>query len=146
MSTSDALDYASLLKLRSLDNPHVMEQVERFIALCKPDKVTVITDDPEEVSYVRNLALALGEEQTLDMEGHTIHYDGYLDQARDKEHTAVLLPEGQALSRGVNSVERESGLNEMMKLLEGSMRGRRCLSGFSVSVPLTPGLAYAPSR
>ena len=130
MSSLDALDCVSLSKLRALDNPHVMEQVERFVALCKPDKVTVITDDPEEVSYVRSLALALGEEQRLEMGGHTVHYDGYLDQARDKAHTAVLLPEGQTLSRGINSVERESGLNEMMELLDGSMRGKEMLVRF----------------
>ena len=124
------MDSVSLLKLHALDNPHVIEQVERFVALCKPDKVTVITDDPEEVSYVRSLALTLGEERSLEMEGHTIHYDGYLDQARDKGHTAVLLPEGQTLSRGINSIERESGLNEMMELLDGSMRGKEMLVRF----------------
>ena len=124
------MDCVSLSKLRALDNSHVIEQVERFVALCKPDKVTVITDDPEEVSYIRSLALALSEEQRLEMEGHTVHYDGYLDQARDKAHTAVLLPESQTLSRGINSVERDSGLNEMMELLDSSMRGKEMLVRF----------------
>ncbi|MBC8224263.1 phosphoenolpyruvate carboxykinase, partial [Candidatus Bathyarchaeota archaeon] len=96
----------SLKKLVNLRNPHVLKQVREFINLCKPSKVTVITDDPEEIAYVRQRAIDLGEEHPLKMDGHTIHFDGYDDQARDKAHTAVLLPAGQSLSRGIVSVER----------------------------------------
>ena len=116
--------------MESLNNPHVIEQVERFVELCKPLSVAVITDDPEEVAYVRNLALDNGEERKLKMEGHTIHYDGFHDQARDKPHTAVLLPEGQRLSRGIVSVEREAGLKEVLRLMDGCMKGKECLVRF----------------
>jgi len=47
----------SLRKLVTLRNPHVLKQVREFIDLCKPSRVTVITDDPEEIEYVRKLAL-----------------------------------------------------------------------------------------
>jgi phosphoenolpyruvate carboxykinase (GTP) len=120
----------SLRKLVALRNPHVLRQVREFIDVCKPSKVTVITDDPKEIAYVRNLALDLGEEYPLKMDGHTIHFDGYNDQARDKEHTAVLLPKGQSLSRGIVSVEREDGLREMMGLLDGVMRDKEMLIRF----------------
>jgi|TARA_B100001971_G_C18262510_1_gene588331 phosphoenolpyruvate carboxykinase (GTP) len=120
----------SLKKIVTLRNPHVLRQVREFIDLCKPSGVTVITDDPTEIEYVRNLALNLGEEQPLKMDGHTIHFDGYADQARDKAHTAVLLPEGQNLSRGIVSVERESGLREMRGLLDGVMKGKEMLVRF----------------
>ena len=121
------LDGENLARLRALNNSHVIEQVERFVTLCKPDKVTVITDDPSEIAYVRQLALEKGEERKLPMEGHTIHYDGFHDQARDKEHTAVLLPKGQRLSRGINSVDREAGLREVLGILDGIMRGKEML-------------------
>ncbi len=120
----------SLTKLVTLRNPHVLRQVREFIDLCKPSRVNVITDDPEEIAYVRKLALDLGEEQPLKMDGHTIHFDGYADQARDKAHTAVLLPVGQSLSRGIVSVERESGLREMRGLLDGVMKGKEMLVRF----------------
>jgi phosphoenolpyruvate carboxykinase (GTP) len=129
-STSRLLKGENLRKLEALSNPHVIEQVERFVELCKPSKVTVITDDPGEVAYVRRLALDNGEEARLGIEGHTIHYDGFHDQARDKVHTAVLLPEGQRLSRGIVSLEREAGLKEIMRLMEGCMRGKECLIRF----------------
>jgi phosphoenolpyruvate carboxykinase (GTP) len=92
--------------------------------------VTVVTDDPKEIAYVRQLALDEGEERALPMAGHTIHYDGFYDQARDKEHTAVLLPEGQRLSRGINSVEREAGLREVLGILDGIMKGKEMLVRF----------------
>jgi len=130
MPTSGVLDSEALAKLEALHNSHVMDQVKEFASLCKPDRVTVITDDPEEIAYVRRLALEKGEESRLKTEGHTIHYDGFHDQARDKEHTAVLLPEGQTLSRGINSVERETGLKEVLSLLDGAMRGKEMLVRF----------------
>ena len=117
-------------KLHALGNPQVIEQVDRFVRLCKPARVSVITDDPEEIDYVRQRALELGEERKLEMEGHTIHYDGFQDQARDKAHTAVLLPEGQSLSRGINSVEREAGLKEVLDLLDGAMEGKEVFVRF----------------
>jgi phosphoenolpyruvate carboxykinase (GTP) len=129
-STSKLLKGENLRKLESLCNSHVIEQVERFIELCKPLRVAVITDDPEEVAYVRKLALDNGEERKLKMEGHTIHYDGFHDQARDKPHTAVLLPEGQRLSRGIVSVEWAAGLKEVLHLMDGCMKGKECLVRF----------------
>jgi phosphoenolpyruvate carboxykinase (GTP) len=129
-SKGRVIDGESLAKLEALNNPHVVELVERFAALCKPYKVTVVTDDPKEIAYVRQLALDEGEERALPMAGHTIHYDGFYDQARDKEHTAVLLPEGQRLSRGINSVEREAGLREVLGILDGIMKGKEMLVRF----------------
>jgi len=129
-SLEASLDPENIDKLEALGNPHVIEQVERFIKLCKPAKVSVITDNPEEIAYVRQRALELGEERKLEMEGHTIHYDGFQDQARDKPHTAVLLPEGQSLSRGINLVEREAGLKEVLDLLDGAMEGKEVFVRF----------------
>ncbi len=129
-SKGSLLDRGSLVKLRALKNPHVIELVEKFTALCKPAKVTVITDDPKEIEYVRQLSLDNGEESKLLLNGHTIHFDGINDLARSKGETAVLLPEGQRLSRGINSIEREAGLKEVLGLLDGAMRGKECLVRF----------------
>ncbi len=124
------LEGANISKLKALNNPKVVAQVRRFINLCKPAKVTVVTDSRDEIEYVRHLSQANGEERKLCFEGHTIHFDGYYDQARDKEHTAVLLPKHQKLSRGIISIERETGLNEVLKLLDGAMKGKECLIRF----------------
>ncbi len=117
-------------KLEELRNPHVMRIVERYVRLCKPAKVSVITDDPDEIAYVRELAIRNGEEMRLRIEGHTIHYDGYYDQARDKEHTRVLLPPGMRISPWIKTIDRDEGLREVHQLLDGAMRGKEMLVRF----------------
>jgi len=117
-------------KLEALKNPHVIRIVKKYVALCVPAKVTVITDEPEDIAYVRRKALEAGEETKLKLEGHTIHYDGYYDQGRDKERTAVLVTADQRLSRGINTLEREAGLREIHELLDGAMKGKEMLVRF----------------
>ncbi|MFV2016752.1 MAG: phosphoenolpyruvate carboxykinase domain-containing protein, partial [Candidatus Heimdallarchaeota archaeon] len=72
----------------------------------------------------------LGEEIPLATEGHTIHYDGYRDQARDKENTRVLLPKGKQLSTHINSKDRDEGLTEIHQILNGIMNGKEMFVRF----------------
>ena len=85
------MDNISRAKLEALNNPKVMEYVEEAIKLCRPAKVTVITDSEEDNNYIRELALKNKEETPLNLEGHTVHFDSPLDQARDKANTKVLI-------------------------------------------------------
>lgn len=117
-------------KLEKLNNNRVVEIVEMAVDLCKPEKVTVITDSPEDIAYVRELALKKGEEKKLAMEGHTYHFDGYYDQARDKEHTKYLLAEYEDLGLDINWIERDKGLDEILSYLDGSMEGKEMLVRF----------------
>jgi len=129
-SLSRFMNEESLRKLKALKNIKVEEQVTRFLELCKPAKATVITDSPKDIAYVRQLAIDLGEEAPLKMRGHTIHYDGYYDQARDKENTRVLLPEGMKMTETINTIDREEGLNEVLGIMDGAMKGKECLVRF----------------
>lgn len=117
-------------KLEALNNEHVVEVVEKAIERCKPERVSVITDKPEDIEYVRQLAIKNGEEKELDMEGHTIHFDGFHDQARDKEHTKYLLTGDENFELDINSIDRDEGLEEVLSFLEGSMEGKEMLVRF----------------
>ena len=119
-----------LQKLEELNNQHAIKVVEEAIKLCKPAKVTVITDSKEDIAYVRELAINNGEEKKLKMEGHTIHFDGYYDQARDKGHTKYLLSEEVNWGLGVNYIEKDKGLKEVNSFLDGSMAGKEMLVRF----------------
>ena len=119
-----------LQKLEELNNQHAIKVVEEAIKLCKPAKVTVITDSKEDIAYVRELAINNGEEKKLKMEGHTIHFDGYYDQARDKGHTKYLLSEEVNWGLGVNYIEKDKGLKEVNSFLDGSMTGKEMLVRF----------------
>ncbi len=124
------LDDTNLDKLKALNNPKVMKVVEEYVKLCRPAKVTVITDSQEDIDYIRQLAIDNGEEKPLKMEGHTIHYDGYYDQARDKKNTRILLPEGKFIGEHLNTVDRDEGLKEVLGFMDGVMEGKEMLVRF----------------
>ena len=66
-----------------------------------------MTDAAEDIAYLRNLAIKNGEEKKLKMEGHTIHFDGYFDQGRDKPHTRYLLSKDVNWGLGVNYIKKD---------------------------------------
>jgi phosphoenolpyruvate carboxykinase (GTP) len=124
------LDKQNRLKLEILENSKILQILEKYIALCKPEKVTVITDSNDDINYVRQLSLNNGEEVLLSKEGHTIHFDGYFDQARDKENTKILLSPEQKCSPHVNTMNRNKGLAEIFEIMDGCMKGKEALVRF----------------
>ncbi|VVB51519.1 Phosphoenolpyruvate carboxykinase [GTP] [uncultured archaeon] len=117
-------------KLKALNNPHVMHIVEEYAKICKPNKITVLTDSKQDVEYARTIALEKGEEAKLKMAGHTVHFDGPKDQGRDKENTKILVPKGVKLSKSINTGEREECLTEVMGILDGIMKGKEMFVSF----------------
>ncbi|MFC1705098.1 phosphoenolpyruvate carboxykinase (GTP) [Nanoarchaeota archaeon] len=124
------LNGENLAKLEALKNPKVMEIVEKYIKHCKPAKVTVLTDSKKDIAYAREMSKNNSEEKLLAMEGHTIHYDGYYDQARDKSNTKVLLPKGAKMSKFINTIDRDEGLEEVLGFMEGIMEGKEMIISF----------------
>lgn len=144
-------------KLMALQNPALHRFVADSIDLCRPDSVYVCDDSDEDVRYVREQALATGEERPLKIKGHTVHFDGYYDQGRDRESTKYLVPQGVDLGGSIGMADRETGLAEIRELLKNSMKGRQmivrffCLgptnSRFSISaVQLTDSFYVAHSE
>jgi len=130
------LSRTDLNKLLELDNDHVLEVIHRFINLCKPSKVSVISDSKEDIEYVRQRAITCEEEIKLKIEGHTVHYDSYYDQARDKENTKVLIPKGEYRSPWINTIDRDEGLNEVLEIMDGVMDGKECIIRFFCLGPI----------
>ncbi|MHA1438176.1 MAG: phosphoenolpyruvate carboxykinase (GTP) [Promethearchaeota archaeon] len=127
---TDVIDQEDLEKLYYLNNEKVLKIIDEFITLCKPDKISVITDSQEDINYVRDKAIELREESHLLIEGHTIHYDSFYDQARDKKNTCVLIPKGEYSSPWINTKDREEGLKEIFEIMNGCMKGKECLVRF----------------
>ncbi len=111
-------------KLIALNNPKLHDFVAKYVEHCNPASVFVRTDSLEDAQYIRNRAKELKEEKSLAIEGHTIHFDGYFDQARDKENTKYLLSSGVSLSSDVNTVDKEKGLKEVHEYLKNIMAGK----------------------
>ena len=124
------LSESDFKKLLDLNNNKIMEVIAKFTDLCKPSRLKVISDSQEDINYVRYKAIELNEEKNLNIKGHTIHYDGFYDQARDKENTRILIPKGEYASPWINTIDRDDGLEEVLGIMNGCMSGKECLVRF----------------
>jgi phosphoenolpyruvate carboxykinase (GTP) len=126
----ETLNTEHLDKLLALNNEEVNAFVAYAITLCEPDKVFVGDDSPEVAAACRQMAIDNKEELPLTIKGHTVHFDGYYDQARKKEVTKYLVPKGEYLDPKLNQMDRDAGLKEIEDLQRGAYKGRTMLVRF----------------
>ncbi|MFN3966140.1 MAG: phosphoenolpyruvate carboxykinase domain-containing protein, partial [Endomicrobiia bacterium] len=118
-------------KLTKISNIKVHKFILDSIELCNPKDVFICSDTPDEIAYIKNMAIVSGEESAaLSIPGHTFHFDGPQDQGRDREVTKFLVPEGEILSPTLNQIDRDKGLNEIFSLLKDSMKDRTMIVRF----------------
>ena len=118
-------------KLSAINNPNVHEFIAKESDLCAPEKIFICSDTTEDIEYVRKQSIAAGEEKAiLNMEGHTVHFDGEQDQGRDRQATKYLVSKGSTLSKALNQMDRQEGLIEVRGLLRNSMIGRTMIVRF----------------
>lgn len=111
-------------KVTQIDNNELQQFIAKYVELCNPDKVFVCTDSDEDIEYIRELAIKNGEESKLAIDGHTVHFDGYYDQGRDREHSNILVPKGVDLGSAISTKDRDKGLKEIHEILKDIMKGK----------------------
>ena len=131
-----ALTETNLSKLQAIPNRKVHEFIANAIRLCKPMKVFVCNDSKMDTEYIRRTAIARGEETPLANPYQTVHFDGFHDQARDKESTVYLVPHGETLGEQLSQMEREKGLEIVKERLDGSMNNKKMVVRFFCLGPL----------
>jgi len=122
-------------RLMAVNNVKIHEFVADAIELTNPETVFVCTDSDEDISHVREMAVTSREEQPLETPGHTYHFDGINDQARDRTVTKYLVPKTESLSKALNQIEREEGLAEVRGLMKDSMKSRTLILRFLMLGP-----------
>lgn len=124
-------------KLSAIDNTDVHRAIYESAELCNPDNIFVCSDTPDEVAFIRNMAIVAGEESAaLAIPGHTFHFDGPHDQGRDRQVTKLLVPKGDSLNNALNQIEREEGLTEVHGLCKDSMKERTMIVRFLTLGPI----------
>jgi len=129
------LDEANYRKLVALANPKVERFVAGFAEHCDPASVFVSTDSDEDIAHVRRRAIETGEERELATPGHTVHFDSYHDQGRDPGNTKYLVSGHSNLGERLRTIDRETGLEEVMSYLRNSMLGKELYVRFYVLGP-----------
>ena len=114
------VDYQKLVKI---DNPQLHQFIAKYLETCNPEKVFICNDSPEDQDYIRQAAVKNKEEIKLAMEGHTVHYDGYFDQARDKKRTKFLVSKGVDLGPNINAIDKDEGIKEIHHIAKDIMQG-----------------------
>ena len=117
-------------KIKTLNNHAINNFIATYIELCNPEKIFVSTDSLEDIKYTREAAQRNHEEQKLAIKGHTIHFDGYFDQARDKVNTKFLLTKETTLGPELNTMDRDEGLKEINHIMKNIMVGHELFIKF----------------
>ncbi|MEM2248319.1 MAG: phosphoenolpyruvate carboxykinase (GTP) [Candidatus Bathyarchaeia archaeon] len=130
------MDNDNLKKLLAIPDFRVHQFVAEAAELCNPRDIFVCSDTPDEIAYIKHMAIASGEEcAALSTPGHTFHFDGYFDQGRDREVTKFLVPKGDFLDPALKQIDRDEGLREILGLLRNSMSGRTMIVRFLILGP-----------
>jgi phosphoenolpyruvate carboxykinase (GTP) len=115
---------ANFSKLASINNGKLNEFIAKYVELCNPKHVFVSDGSTEDLEYIRKKAVENHEEAYLKIPGHTIHFDAYGDQGRDKANTKILVKKGEELDKSIVTGEREPHLEEVHDILKNIMTGR----------------------
>jgi len=114
----------NLKKIEILNNEKLNCFLAKYLDLCKPSKIFVCNDSPEDVKYIRDKAIENREERKIGLEGQTVHFDNYYDQGRDVKNTLYLLPAGVDFGPHIEAMERIKGLEDIHNILKGIMKGK----------------------
>jgi len=132
----EKMDGRSREKLEKLSNPKLNKFIEEYIGLCEPSKVLVFGDSKEDIEFIRKEAIRKNEEKMLAIKGHTLHFDSFHDQGRDKKNTRILVPKGVNLGHGIETMDREEGLKGIREVMGGMMNGKEMYVLFYCLGPL----------
>ncbi|NMC05321.1 MAG: phosphoenolpyruvate carboxykinase (GTP) [Candidatus Lokiarchaeota archaeon] len=127
-------DAASLKKLAAIKNDALIAFLNKYIDLFNPDSVFVCDGSVKDADFIRAEAIKNNEEIQLPGK-HTLHFENYADQGRDKGKTRFLLPKGVVLGQAIDTMDRDVGLEEILGIMKDAMKGRRAYVFFFVLGP-----------
>ncbi|MDA8137409.1 MAG: phosphoenolpyruvate carboxykinase (GTP) [Desulfobacteraceae bacterium] len=117
-------------RLATFKNPEVVLKIANSIAMCTPDAIFVNTGSTADVQFIRDIALKKGEEESLPMKGHTIHYDLNEEQGRITDRTFYIANDDEQISSLALRMSRKEALDTVRKIMTGIMRGKTMIIGF----------------
>lgn len=121
-------------KLLRIKNKELFSFLSFYLELLNPKEIYLVTEE-KDFDYIRKKAVETGEEILTAIPGHTIHFDSYYDQARDKRNTKILLREEEKLSEEIVISPQKEGIEEIHALLKDIMKDRELYIGFYLLGP-----------
>ena len=132
----EKLDAENLDKLKRVQNAEVLKKIANAIVLCQPDFVFIDTGSEEDRQFIRELSLKKGEESSLPMEGHTIHFDLKEEQGRIIDRTFYIYNQGEEVNSLALKKDRTEALEDIRQKMSGIMNGKTMIVGFFLRGPV----------
>jgi len=130
------MDAPNLGKLQRILNPEVLKKIANATVLCEPDSVFIATGSEEDRQFIRKLSLKKGEESSLPMDGHTIHFDLKEEQGRIIDRTFYIYNEGEGVNSLALKKDRAEALEDIRDKMSGIMKGKIMMVGFYLRGPV----------
>ncbi len=124
------LDKDNLAKLSKIKNKEARLKIANAIAMCEPKDVFICTDSDADRQWIRKFSLEKGEEKTLAMDDHTIHFDLPMEQGRLVAQTFYIVNEGEKLSPMAKKLERAEAMDYVKKYMSSIMKDKIMMIGF----------------
>jgi phosphoenolpyruvate carboxykinase (GTP) len=125
-----------LSRIDRIHHPDLLLKIANAIRMCEPDSVFINTGSEADRQFIRELALKTGEEASLPMEGHTIHYDLKDEQGRIIDRTYYVANPEERVSSLANRMSRDDALETVRHNLSGIMGGKTMIVGFYLRGPV----------
>lgn len=131
-------DDANKEKFQAITDLSILVKVANAIHLCRPEHVFINSGAPEDLQFIRDLAIRQSEEFHLPMPGHTYHFDLKEEQGRIIDRTFYVAEnhgEDEVSSLAL-AKSRSAVMDELAAELSGIMEGKTMLVGFYSRGPL----------
>jgi len=125
-----------LARVQQIQNHDVLIKIANAVAMCSPDHIFVNTGSQEDRQFIRALSLKKGEETSLPMPQHTIHYDLPEEQGRIIDRTFYIANPDEQISSLANRMDRSEALVVVREKMAGIMKGQTMIVGFYVRGPI----------
>jgi len=132
----EKLNEENLSRIDRIKNSDALLKIANAIAMCQPDAVFVNTGSEADRQFIRDLSLEKGEESSLPMQGHTIHFDLKEEQGRIIDRTYYLSNPGDLVSSLANKIDRADALVDVRNKMTGIMQGKLMFVGFYIRGPV----------
>ncbi|MDR3089747.1 MAG: phosphoenolpyruvate carboxykinase (GTP) [Desulfobulbaceae bacterium] len=136
----ERLDAATLAKLARNEDARL--KIAAAIAICQPDAVFINSGNEADVRWIRQHALATGEERALAKAGHSIHFDLPEDQGRLINQTYYVVNPGETTNSLAKAMRRDEVLVYARKYLPKIMVGKIMMIGFYSRGPIGAIVAW----
>ncbi|WDP92197.1 MAG: phosphoenolpyruvate carboxykinase (GTP) [Desulfobacter sp.] len=132
----EKLDEPHLERIAQIKNPDILVRIANAVSLCGPDRVYINTGSAEDKAFIKRLALEKGEERSLAMDNHTIHFDLADEQGRIVDRTFYIANPEDHVSSLANRMDRETALEDIRSSMAGIMEGMTMIVGFYMRGPV----------